>query len=81
IVVQNFGGKKYKFGGLSKENFGFKDCNQSLSVELNKKLVVLQSHQPVPDATLRKKYDDLLFAHEDVKKKLIAKENFVSHSK
>ncbi|KAF6166094.1 hypothetical protein GIB67_023804 [Kingdonia uniflora] len=39
-------------------------------------LVVLQSHQPVPDTTLAKKYEDLLAAHEDVKKKLIAKEDF-----
>ncbi|KAF6154797.1 hypothetical protein GIB67_032409, partial [Kingdonia uniflora] len=28
---------------------------------------------PVADATLTKKYDDFLFAHEDIKKKLIAK--------
>ncbi|KAF6164008.1 hypothetical protein GIB67_028712 [Kingdonia uniflora] len=55
---------------------GLEDCNQSLSVELNKKLVVLQSHQPVPDITLAKKYEDLLAAHENVKKKLIAKEDF-----
>ncbi|KAF6155839.1 hypothetical protein GIB67_039170 [Kingdonia uniflora] len=39
-------------------------------------VLVLQSHQPVPDATLEKKYDDLLAAHGDVKKKLIAKEDF-----
>ncbi|KAF6148887.1 hypothetical protein GIB67_014258 [Kingdonia uniflora] len=79
------------------------DCNQSLSVELNKKcketeslktvnallmeqidlqlpsatpLAVLQSHQPVPDTALTKKYEDLLAAHEDIKKKLIAKEDF-----
>ncbi|KAF6169892.1 hypothetical protein GIB67_034284, partial [Kingdonia uniflora] len=39
-------------------------------------LVVLQSHQPVPDTTLAKKYEDLLAAHEDIKKKLIAKEDF-----
>ncbi|KAF6157120.1 hypothetical protein GIB67_041581 [Kingdonia uniflora] len=39
-------------------------------------LAVLQSHQPVPDITLTKKYEDLLAAHEDVKKKLIAKEDF-----
>ncbi|KAF6143893.1 hypothetical protein GIB67_001687 [Kingdonia uniflora] len=39
-------------------------------------LVVLQSHQPVPDTTLAKKHEDLLAAHEDVKKKLIAKEDF-----
>ncbi|KAF6135941.1 hypothetical protein GIB67_006833, partial [Kingdonia uniflora] len=31
---------------------------------------------PVPDATLAKKYDELLAAHEDVKKKLIAKKDF-----
>ncbi|KAF6153006.1 hypothetical protein GIB67_021611 [Kingdonia uniflora] len=40
-------------------------------------LAVLQSHQPVPDTTLAKKYEDLLAAHEDIKKKLIAKEDFV----
>ncbi|KAF6160197.1 hypothetical protein GIB67_016633, partial [Kingdonia uniflora] len=39
-------------------------------------LVVLQSHQSVPDTTLAKKYEDLLAAHEDVKKKFIAKEDF-----
>ncbi|KAF6135956.1 hypothetical protein GIB67_006848, partial [Kingdonia uniflora] len=39
-------------------------------------LAVLQSHQPVPDTTLAKKYEDLLAAHEDIKKKLIVKENF-----
>ncbi|KAF6156063.1 hypothetical protein GIB67_010987, partial [Kingdonia uniflora] len=44
-------------------------------------LAVLQSHQPVPDTTLAKKYENLLAAHEDVKKKLIAKEDFVNHSK
>ncbi|KAF6174490.1 hypothetical protein GIB67_004684 [Kingdonia uniflora] len=43
---------------------------------LDVKLVVLQSHQLMPDVTLAKKYDDLLSAHEDVKKKLIAKEDF-----
>ncbi|KAF6145944.1 hypothetical protein GIB67_007963 [Kingdonia uniflora] len=37
---------------------------------------VLQSHQPVPDTTLAKKYENLLAAHEDVKKKLIVKEDF-----
>ncbi|KAF6136773.1 hypothetical protein GIB67_020095, partial [Kingdonia uniflora] len=31
---------------------------------------------PVPDTTLAKKYEDLLAAHEDIKKKLIAKEDF-----
>ncbi|KAF6135736.1 hypothetical protein GIB67_028592 [Kingdonia uniflora] len=44
-------------------------------------LVGLQSHQPVLDVTLVKKYDDLLATHEDVKKKLIMKEDFVSYSK
>ncbi|KAF6155875.1 hypothetical protein GIB67_039206, partial [Kingdonia uniflora] len=39
-------------------------------------LAMLQSHQPVPDTTLAKKYEDLLVAHEDIKKKLIAKEDF-----
>ncbi|KAF6177095.1 hypothetical protein GIB67_015970 [Kingdonia uniflora] len=86
-----------------RQKYGLEDCNQSLSVKLNKKckeieslkainailmeqidmklppaihLAVLQSHQPVPDTTLVKKYEDLLVAHEDVKKKLIAKEDF-----
>ncbi|KAF6142776.1 hypothetical protein GIB67_023258 [Kingdonia uniflora] len=40
-------------------------------------LPVLQSHQPVLDTTLTKKYEDLLAAHEDIKKKLIAKEGFI----
>ncbi|KAF6159343.1 hypothetical protein GIB67_032114, partial [Kingdonia uniflora] len=40
-------------------------------------LAVLQSHQPVPDTTLIKKYEDLLAAHKDIKKKLIAKEDFI----
>ncbi|KAF6148858.1 hypothetical protein GIB67_014229 [Kingdonia uniflora] len=44
-------------------------------------LTVLQSHQPVPDTILAKKYEDLLAAQKDVKKKLITKEDFVSHSK
>ncbi|KAF6134620.1 hypothetical protein GIB67_022907 [Kingdonia uniflora] len=36
---------------------------------------------PVPDAALAKMYEVLLATHEDVKKKLIGKEDFVSHSK
>ncbi|KAF6172055.1 hypothetical protein GIB67_029473 [Kingdonia uniflora] len=91
-----------------RQKSGLEDCNQSLSVELNKKckeieslkvvnailidqidlqlppatpLAVRQSHQPVSDTTLANKYEDLLAAHEDVKKKLIAKEDFVSYSK
>ncbi|KAF6162657.1 hypothetical protein GIB67_013271 [Kingdonia uniflora] len=60
---------------------GLEDCHQCLYVELNKKLAVLQSHQHVPDKNLAKKYENLLVAHEDVKKKLIVKEDFVSHSK
>ncbi|KAF6147975.1 hypothetical protein GIB67_024150 [Kingdonia uniflora] len=44
-------------------------------------LAVLQSHQPVSDTTLAKKYEDLLAVHEDIKKKLIAKKDFISHSK
>ncbi|KAF6135418.1 hypothetical protein GIB67_027292, partial [Kingdonia uniflora] len=93
IEVQKYRGQKS----------GLKDCNQSLSVELNKNykesellkavnallmgqidldlyptipLAVLQSHQPVSDATLAKKYDDLLSVHEEFKKKLIAKDDF-----
>ncbi|KAF6148671.1 hypothetical protein GIB67_042630 [Kingdonia uniflora] len=37
---------------------------------------LLPATPPVPNTTLRKKYEDLLAAHEDVKKKLIAKEDF-----
>ncbi|KAF6138585.1 hypothetical protein GIB67_032479, partial [Kingdonia uniflora] len=40
-------------------------------------LAVLQLHQLVPDTTLAKKYEDLLAAHEDIKKKLIVKEDFI----
>ncbi|KAF6150626.1 hypothetical protein GIB67_022238 [Kingdonia uniflora] len=39
-------------------------------------LAVLKSHQLMPDTTLAKKYEDLLAVHEDVKKKLIVKEDF-----
>ncbi|KAF6143809.1 hypothetical protein GIB67_016730 [Kingdonia uniflora] len=59
-----------------RQKSGLEDCNQSLSVELNKNLAVLQSHQPVSDITLAKMYEDLLAAHEDIKKKLITKEDF-----
>ncbi|KAF6145463.1 hypothetical protein GIB67_032586 [Kingdonia uniflora] len=93
-----------------RQKSGLEDCNQSLSVELNKKvmslihkcketeslkagnallmeqidlqlppaapLAMLPSHQSVPDTTLAKKYEDLLAAHEDIKKKLIAKKDF-----
>ncbi|KAF6160160.1 hypothetical protein GIB67_016596 [Kingdonia uniflora] len=91
-----------------REKYVLEDCNQSLSVKLNKKckeieslkavnallmeqidlqlplatpFAVLQSYHPVLDTTLAKKYEDLLATHEDVKKKLIVKEDFVSHSK
>ncbi|KAF6160272.1 hypothetical protein GIB67_019041 [Kingdonia uniflora] len=43
-----------------------------LQLPLATPLVVLQSHQPVPNTTLAKKYEDMLAAHKDVKKKLIA---------
>ncbi|KAF6156495.1 hypothetical protein GIB67_011296, partial [Kingdonia uniflora] len=59
-----------------RQKSGLEDCNQSLSVELNKKLAVLQSHQPVPDTILEKNYENLLAAHEDIKKKLIVKQDF-----
>ncbi|KAF6148247.1 hypothetical protein GIB67_012022 [Kingdonia uniflora] len=108
LEYKNLEAKNISLEAELRQKSGLEDCNQSLSIELNKKckeseslkavnellmeqidlhllpatpLVVLQSHQPVPDATLAKKYDDLLAAHEDVKKKLIAKEDFVSHSK
>ncbi|KAF6142533.1 hypothetical protein GIB67_039497 [Kingdonia uniflora] len=111
-------GKILEYKSLEKKNAsleaelrqksGLEDCNQSLSVELNKKykeikslkaintilmeqidmqlppatpLVVLQLHQPVPGATLAKKYEDFFVAHEDAKKKLIAKEDFVCYLK
>ncbi|KAF6145853.1 hypothetical protein GIB67_028848, partial [Kingdonia uniflora] len=40
-------------------------------------LAVLQSHQPVPDTTLKRKYEDLFATNKDIKKKLIAKEDFI----
>ncbi|KAF6145946.1 hypothetical protein GIB67_007965 [Kingdonia uniflora] len=40
-------------------------------------LAILQSHQPMTEINLAKKYDDLLSAHEELKKKLIAKEDFI----
>ncbi|KAF6140513.1 hypothetical protein GIB67_018250 [Kingdonia uniflora] len=46
-----------------------------LHLPLATPLVVLQSHQHVPSITQAKKYDDLLYVHEDLKK-LIAKEDF-----
>ncbi|KAF6147994.1 hypothetical protein GIB67_024169 [Kingdonia uniflora] len=39
-------------------------------------LAVLQSHHPVPDTILAKKYEDLLAVHKDIKKRLIVKEDF-----
>ncbi|KAF6156986.1 hypothetical protein GIB67_039747 [Kingdonia uniflora] len=103
IGVQKFGKKNISLEAELRQKSGLEDCNQSLSIELNKKykeseslkvvntllieqidlhlppatpLVVLQSHQLMPNATLAKKYDNLLPAHEDVKKKFIAKEDF-----
>ncbi|KAF6138781.1 hypothetical protein GIB67_039120, partial [Kingdonia uniflora] len=103
LEYKNLEEKNISFEVELRQKSGIEDCNQSLSVELNKKckeieslkvvnvflmeqidlqlppatpLVVLQSHQPVPDTTLTKKYEDLLAAHEDIKKKLIAKEDF-----
>ncbi|KAF6160649.1 hypothetical protein GIB67_019589 [Kingdonia uniflora] len=70
-----------------KENESLKAINELLMEQIDlylppaTPLAVLQSYQPVSDATLAKKYDNLLSAHEDVKKKLIAKKDFVSHSK
>ncbi|KAF6139331.1 hypothetical protein GIB67_021541 [Kingdonia uniflora] len=52
------------------------EANINLREAHKEKLAVLQSHQPVPDTTLAKKYEDLLAAHDDMKKKWIAKEDF-----
>ncbi|KAF6137398.1 hypothetical protein GIB67_036435 [Kingdonia uniflora] len=81
IGVQKFGGKKYKLGGRAKckEIKLLKVVNTILTEQIDIQLPpttpldVLQSHQPVPDITQAKNYEDLLAAHEDVKKKLIAK--------
>ncbi|KAF6158793.1 hypothetical protein GIB67_040307, partial [Kingdonia uniflora] len=78
-----------------RQKSGLEDCNQSLSVELNKKCKEIESLKavnallmeqldlqlppatpPVPDTTLAKKYENLLAAHEVIKKKLITKEDF-----
>ncbi|KAF6157368.1 hypothetical protein GIB67_004306, partial [Kingdonia uniflora] len=40
------------------------------------KLVILQSHKPMTDIDIAKTYENLLSAHEELKKKLIAKEDF-----
>ncbi|KAF6174512.1 hypothetical protein GIB67_004706 [Kingdonia uniflora] len=61
-----------RYGGITL--FKFREALDNYKLE---DLAVLQSHQPVPDTTLAKKYEDLLAAHEDVKKKLIAKEDFI----
>ncbi|KAF6140408.1 hypothetical protein GIB67_013177 [Kingdonia uniflora] len=103
LEYTNLEEKNTSFEAELRQKFGLEDCNQNLSIELNKKckeseslkavnallmeqinlqlppaksLVMLQSHQSVPDTTLTKKYEDLLAAHEDVKNKLIAKEDF-----
>ncbi|KAF6176662.1 hypothetical protein GIB67_034524 [Kingdonia uniflora] len=78
LEYKNLEEKNTSLEGELRQKFGPEDCNKSLFVELNKKLVVLQSHQPVPDTTLANKYEDLLVAHEDIKKKLIAKEDFIA---
>ncbi|KAF6173583.1 hypothetical protein GIB67_022942, partial [Kingdonia uniflora] len=49
-----------------------------LHLPLATPLAVLQSHQPVPDVTLSKKYDDLLATHEDGKKLVNAEERMKS---
>ncbi|KAF6148073.1 hypothetical protein GIB67_024248 [Kingdonia uniflora] len=69
IGVQKFEGKNTSLEAELRQKSGLEDCNQSLFVELNKK--------PMPDTTLGKKYEDLLVAHEDIKKKLIVKEDFI----
>ncbi|KAF6136891.1 hypothetical protein GIB67_018930 [Kingdonia uniflora] len=69
-----------------KESESLKVVNALLMEQIDLQLrpatpLVLQSHQSVPDATLAKKYEDLLATHENVTKKLIGKEDFISHSK
>ncbi|KAF6140407.1 hypothetical protein GIB67_013176, partial [Kingdonia uniflora] len=76
LECKNFEEKNTSLEAELRQKFGLEKCNQSLSVELNKKLVVLQSYQPAPNTTLAKKYEDLLAAHEVIKKTLIAKEYF-----
>ncbi|KAF6138677.1 hypothetical protein GIB67_009871 [Kingdonia uniflora] len=67
---------------MCKESVSLKAVNALLIEQIDLQLssaiplAVLQLHQPVPDATLAKKYEDLLAAHEDVTKKLTAKEDF-----
>ncbi|KAF6165880.1 hypothetical protein GIB67_012777 [Kingdonia uniflora] len=58
-------------------------CKESESLKVVNALLIEQidlhlppAIPPVLDATLVKKYDDLLSTHEDVKKKLIAKKDF-----
>ncbi|KAF6155969.1 hypothetical protein GIB67_039300 [Kingdonia uniflora] len=68
LECKNLEEKNTSLEAKLRSKFGLEDCSQSLFVELNKK--------PVTDTTLTKKYEDLLAAHEDVKKKLIAKEDF-----
>ncbi|KAF6151720.1 hypothetical protein GIB67_002003, partial [Kingdonia uniflora] len=60
-----------------------KKCKESESLKAVNALLMEQidlhfspAIPPVPNATLAKRYDDLLAAHEDVKKKLIGKEDF-----
>ncbi|KAF6177050.1 hypothetical protein GIB67_015925 [Kingdonia uniflora] len=84
IEVQKFGAKKYKFGGRAKckEIESLKVVNTILMEQIDMQvppatpLAVLQLHYHVPNTTLTKKYEDLLATHEDVKKKLIVKEDF-----
>ncbi|KAF6160191.1 hypothetical protein GIB67_016627 [Kingdonia uniflora] len=60
--------KKYK------EGRSLKVVNALLIEQID--LHLPPSTPPVPNVTLAKKYDDLLSVHEDVNKKLIAKEDF-----
>ncbi|KAF6168492.1 hypothetical protein GIB67_005044, partial [Kingdonia uniflora] len=68
-----------------KEIESLKAVNTILMEQINMQLppatpvAVLQSHQPVADTALAEKYEDLLAAHEDVKKKLIAKKDFANN--
>ncbi|KAF6134571.1 hypothetical protein GIB67_022311, partial [Kingdonia uniflora] len=77
-----------KMNKKSKENESLKVVNALLIEQIDLQLppatpaslptllAILQSHQPMTDINLAKKYDDLLSAHEELKKKLIAKEDF-----
>ncbi|KAF6165075.1 hypothetical protein GIB67_000659, partial [Kingdonia uniflora] len=67
-----------------KESESLKAANTLLMEQIDMQLppatllAVLQSHQPVPDTTLAKKYEDLLAAHENRQKLVNAEERMKS---